>query len=111
MYRFVTYPKFPPVLVTCFHISLECEQCTEVRFASFLSGGFTSMAVINRPERKLEKRTSVFVYIFKSVLVLFISHNDFRQSKSWQNQDVFGRFKFMISLNISLKAHCAIMLA
>ena len=28
-------------------------QCTEVRFASFLSGGFTTMAVINQPERKL----------------------------------------------------------
>ena len=34
-------------------------QCTEVRFASFLSGGFTTMAVINPPERKLAKRTSV----------------------------------------------------
>ena len=34
-------------------------HCTEVRFASFLSGGFTTMAVINQPERKLAKRTSV----------------------------------------------------
>ena len=34
-------------------------QCTELRFASFLSGGFTTMAVINPPERKLTKRTSV----------------------------------------------------
>ena len=34
-------------------------QCTQVRFASFLSGGFTTMAVINPPERKLAKRTSV----------------------------------------------------
>ena len=33
-------------------------QCTEMRFSSFLSGGFT-MAVINPPERKLAKRTSV----------------------------------------------------
>ena len=32
-------------------------QCTEVRFASFLSGGFTTMVVINPPERKLAKRT------------------------------------------------------
>ena len=32
---------------------------TEVRFASFLSGGFTTVAVINPPERKLAKRTSV----------------------------------------------------
>ena len=34
-------------------------HCTEVRFASFLSGGFTTMAVINPPEKKLAKRTSV----------------------------------------------------
>ena len=34
-------------------------QCTEVRFDSFLSGGFTTMAVINPPESKLAKRTSV----------------------------------------------------
>ena len=34
-------------------------QCTEVLFDSFLSGGFTTMAVINPPERKLAKRTTV----------------------------------------------------
>ena len=34
-------------------------QCTEVRFASWLSGRFTTMAVINPPERKLAKHTSV----------------------------------------------------
>jgi hypothetical protein len=34
-------------------------QCTEVRFASLLSGGFTTMAVINPPEKKLAKLTSV----------------------------------------------------
>ena len=34
-------------------------QYTEVRFASFLSGWYTTMAVINPPERKLAKRTSV----------------------------------------------------
>ena len=32
---------------------------TEVRFASLFSGEFTTMAVINTPERKLAKRTSV----------------------------------------------------
>ena len=35
-------------------------QCTDVHFASFLSGGFTTMAVINQLERKLAKRTSVY---------------------------------------------------
>ena len=34
--------------------------CTEVRFVSFLSGWFTTMTVIDPPERKLGKRTSVY---------------------------------------------------
>ena len=34
-------------------------ECTEVRFASFLSGGFTTMEVINPPEKKLSKPISV----------------------------------------------------
>ena len=34
-------------------------QCTEVRFASFLSGGFITAIVVNPLERKLAKRTSV----------------------------------------------------
>ena len=33
--------------------------CTEVRFASFLSSGLTTMAVINPPEKKLTNYTSV----------------------------------------------------
>ena len=36
-------------------------QSTEVRFASFLSGGFTAIGVMNLPEKKLEKRTSVHI--------------------------------------------------
>ena len=35
------------------------DQWTEVRFASFLSGRFTTMAVINPPESELAKHTSV----------------------------------------------------
>ena len=30
-------------------------HCTEVRFASFLSGGFITAIVVNPPERKLAK--------------------------------------------------------
>ena len=42
-------------------------QCTDVRFASLLSGGFTTMAVIDPPEKKLAKRTSLlFTPIVKS---------------------------------------------
>jgi hypothetical protein len=35
------------------------KQRTEVRFASFLSGGFIIQIVVNPLERKLAKRTSV----------------------------------------------------
>ena len=34
-------------------------HCTEMRFVSFLSGGFITAIVVNPPERKLAKRTSV----------------------------------------------------
>ena len=34
-------------------------QCTEVRFASFISSGFITAIVVNPPEKKLTKRTSV----------------------------------------------------
>ena len=34
-------------------------QCTEVRFASFVSGGFITAVLVNPPERKMAKRTSV----------------------------------------------------
>ena len=40
-------------------LSMICLHCTEVSFASFLSGGFTTMAVMNPPEKKLEKSTSL----------------------------------------------------
>ena len=43
----------------CLHKVHLNTECTEVRFASWLSGGFTTRAVINPPERKLAKRTSV----------------------------------------------------
>ena len=34
-------------------------HCTKVHFASLLSGGFITATVVNPPERKLAKRTSV----------------------------------------------------
>ena len=40
-------------------VNYKAVQCTEVRLSSFLSGGFTTRAVINPPERKLTKHTSV----------------------------------------------------
>ena len=53
-------------------------QFTEVRFASFLSGGFIPAIVVNPPERKLAKRTSVhFGQNFLSSLIVlsFESHD------------------------------------
>ena len=40
-------------------ISVAVLEYTEVRFTSFLSGGFITAIVANSPERKLAKRTSV----------------------------------------------------
>ena len=40
-------------------------HCTEVRFASLLSGRFTTMAVINPPEMELALRTSVHCVLKK----------------------------------------------
>ena len=40
-------------------IGQNSNQCTEVRFSSFFSGGFINDIAVNPPERKLVKRTSV----------------------------------------------------
>ena len=42
-------------------------HCTEVRFASFISGEFTTMAVINSPERKLANRIPVHWIAFGQI--------------------------------------------
>jgi hypothetical protein len=39
--------------------TLQTTHCTEVRFASFLSGGLITAIVVNPPESKLVKRISV----------------------------------------------------
>ena len=46
---------------------LNIEQ-TEVCFASFVSGGFTTMAVINPPEKKLAKNASLWTRLGMSFL-------------------------------------------
>ena len=38
---------------------IKLRHCPEVRFASFFSGGFITAIVVNLPERKLAKSTSV----------------------------------------------------
>ena len=48
-----------PKYILQFALEMISTQCTEVRFASFQSGGFIIAIVVNPPERKLTKRTSV----------------------------------------------------
>ena len=47
----------------CFNVNAvfqnQSVHCTEVRFASFLSGGFITAIIVNPLERKLAKRTAV----------------------------------------------------
>ena len=47
-------------ILQCF---LTFSYTSKVRFASFLSGGFTTMAVINQLEKKMAKRTAVITNI------------------------------------------------
>ena len=49
---------------------LSFKHCTEVRFASFLSGGFITAILVNLPERKQAKCTSVHC-----VNILLIIHS------------------------------------
>ena len=54
----------------CFEI-LYSAQCTEVRFASFLSGGFIISIGANPPERKQVKQNSVQCTVWRVDLFIF----------------------------------------
>ena len=55
-YRWLNFREYLPFWL---HLKNKvANHCPEVHFASFFSGGFTTMAVINPPERKLIKCTS-----------------------------------------------------
>ena len=58
-------PNVKQVTISKNHIGTQ--YCTEVRFASFLSGGFITAIAVKPPERKVAKRTSV--HWFKSVIL------------------------------------------
>ena len=47
------------------------KQYTEVRFASFLSGGLITAIVVNLPERKLAKHTIVQYVVYYKVGINF----------------------------------------
>ena len=57
--RYVRICMVSKVETICFPSGVLAYQCTEVRFASLLSGGFITAIVVNPPERKLANRTSV----------------------------------------------------
>ena len=69
-----------------FWMASQFRNCTEVRFASFFSGGFISVIVVNPPERRLAKRT----------FVDWINSNAMQQSNR-QRQTLYSR-KSWISL-------------
>ena len=86
----------PLTASTCFseaeHLTLQSTQtpkqtaqCTEVRFASFLSGGFITAIVVNPPERKLAKRTYVQWAVSKLQNIFL--------SESWNIKLNFGTFQ------------------
>ena len=77
-------PQYKKKTVSSYHFLSALLNCTEVRFASFFSGGFTTMAVINQPEKKMVKRTSV--NWFKLVYGLFGKSNKIVPSISNQNR-------------------------
>ena len=82
-------------------------HCTEVRFASFLSGGFTTMAVINPPERKLIKRTSV--HWFKILLLICnVNLADFH-TKDLSYQSYFLQIVYFFEI-LSLHSICYVRL-
>ena len=60
-----SYRGQPPTTYVIFDVTIRemsgglLHHCTEVCFASFLSGGFITVIVVNPPERKLAKHTSM----------------------------------------------------
>ena len=62
--KVVLFVVLHKVLFVMAYNSFISPHCTEVRFVSFLSGGFITLIVVNPPERKLAKRTFVhYVYL------------------------------------------------
>ena len=60
---------------------------TEIRFASFLSGGFITAIVVNTTEKKLVKRTTVEWLIFGFFHCMNLIH------KSWLKFCMFPKNK------------------
>ena len=73
-------------------------HCTKVLFASFLSGGFTTMAVMKPPESKLAKCTSVHWLHLQRVVSC---HIIFTKSELLQlNRTQFPSLGIFVSINV-----------
>ena len=79
----------------CLRAQSQYLRCTEVRFVSFLSVGFTIMAVINPPEKKLTKRTSVHcvAYIQAAIRPILVNqetltHFHWHEAKKKSNSEL-----------------------
>ena len=75
-------------------------KCTEVRVASFFSGGFITAIIVNPPERKLAKRTSVLssiLWIFQSI---FCWMTEFLKNSNWNSILLIITIKILIILNL-----------
>ena len=67
---------------------------TEVRFASFLSDGFVTAIVVNPPERKLAKRTSVHRCRRQKVYLVY-------SKNLWQVQHYFSNLWIVPPQNLA----------
>ena len=86
-------------------------QCTEVHFASFFSGGFTTMTVINPLERKLAKRTSVhcFNYDWKGLDMKIYDFWDLRLVNSF-TQMIYKNWLFYCTWELFINLHMVFVL-
>ena len=77
---------------------LESEHCTEVRFASLLSGGFTAMAVIIPPEKKLANRTSVHwpVYLLSISILTIVFRFPITDTSYFKNVLEYWYFQYFL---------------
>ena len=71
---------------------------TEVRFASFLSGGFTTMAMIDKPEKKLAKATLCTIEFLERFMIAHtICSQNFRSLPLPVNFSLFNAIFFVKS--------------
>ena len=76
------------------------DRSTEMRFASFFSGGFITTIVVNQPERKLAKRTSVRSTACNFMVCIKLSHDFFRSKSRWEWKICPKYWRFCLNCNM-----------